>query len=75
MRIKHTVVKVKARKHHLGVMIEVQYPGTLRWVEVRVPWRMLNEQYRAVVEAMEDEALLRLRLQQEAEQPMLPGID
>lgn len=75
MRIKHTVTRIKPRQKYLEVMIEVQYPGTLRWVAVKVPWRMLNEQYRAVVEAMEHEALDRLREQQDDLQMRLPGID
>lgn len=73
--IKHTVVKVKPRVRYLEVTVEVDYGGSLRWVALKVPWRMLNEQYRDVVEHMEHEALDRLRELQDDPQLRLPGID
>lgn len=48
MGIKHTVVKVKPRRKYLGVMIEIDYSGAKRWVEVKIPWRLLNDQYEDV---------------------------
>lgn len=56
MRTKHEVVRLKARKRYLEVMVEVSYPGTKRWVALKVPWRMLNEHYEDVSNYMAVEA-------------------
>lgn len=74
MKNKHTVVRVTCRKHYLGVMIEVDYGSTKRWVEVKVPWRMLNEQYQDVADALADEAWRQMIHRTECADDPLPGI-
>lgn len=61
MRVKYEVVKIKPQSRWLDVTVEVTYPGTKRWVTIKVPWRMLNEQYEDVVNAMEAEALKQMK--------------
>lgn len=56
MAVKHTVIKIKARQKYLAVLIEVDYAGAKRWVEVKVPWRMLNEHYEDVAGYMAHQA-------------------
>lgn len=74
MRNKHKAVKVTPRKHYLGVMVEIDYGATKRWVEVKVPWRMLNERYQEVTEHLADEAWREMIRRTENQQDPIPGI-
>lgn len=74
MRTKHTVTRIRPRRSHLEVMVEIDYGGSLRWVALKVPWRMLNEQYESVANAMAGEALREMQRTPDPLQDPLPGI-
>lgn len=56
MRLKYTAVRVRPAKRAMVVTVEIDYGSTKRWVDLRIPWRMINQQYREVIEHLEDEA-------------------
>lgn len=70
MRFKYTVVKIKPTRRALDVTVEIDYGATKRWTVVRVPWRMLNEQYEEVAGFMASEA--QDRVSNVVEGPWLP---
>lgn len=53
--------KVRPTKKYLGVQVRIEVGSTVRWAEVKVPWRLLNEQHEAVANALNDEAAETLR--------------
>lgn len=70
MRKIATAEQVSTSRNYLNVRVRVQVGSALRWVTVKVPWRLLNERYEDVINAMEGEANRHLKDTWEA--PVLP---
>lgn len=62
--------RVRATRKYLGVQVRVEVGTSVRWIEVKVPWRLLNEQYEDVAGWMAHEANEAAR--EHWEQPSLP---
>lgn len=56
MRVRTTAEKVSTTKRYLTVRTRITTGATMRWVDVKVPWRLLNEQYEDVANCMASEA-------------------
>lgn len=70
MRTRTTAEKISTTKRYLTVRTRVQVGATLRWVDVKVPWRLLNDRYEEVADCMAAEAADHLS--QHWDVPMLP---
>lgn len=60
MRKITTAERISTTKRYLWVRVRVEVGSTLRWVNVKVPWRLLNEQYEEVANCMAAEATAHL---------------
>lgn len=56
MKRLYVAQKVRTSPKYLSVQVRIEVGSTIRWADVKVPWRLLNEQYREIIEAMEHEA-------------------
>lgn len=70
MRKHYIAQKIRTTPKYLGVQVRIEIGSTVRWADVKVPWRLLNEQYREVIEHMEHEA--NERVNERWDTPMLP---
>lgn len=61
---------IKATHAYLTVYVKAEVGSTVRFVDVKVPWRMLNEQYEDVSHRMAVEA--NERMKDDLAQPWLP---
>lgn len=70
MKRHYIAQKVRTSPKYLSVQVRVEVGSTVRWADVKVPWRLLNEQYQEVIERMEHEA--NERVNEAWDVPMLP---
>lgn len=64
--------RVTARERFLGVQVTVEVGTTLRFVEIKVPWEQVAEQYPGIINGCEKVFLGRIQKQESLDQPTLP---
>lgn len=63
--------RVRATRNYLWVAVEDRRGAVTRFYDVRVPWRLLNEEYEDVANHMAAEAIRHLKATHQ-EDPWLP---
>lgn len=69
MRQQYVAQRVRTTSRYLTVQVRIEHGSTIRWAQVKVPWRLLNEQYEEVANYMASEATTSLK--ETWEQPTL----
>ena len=72
MKRHYVAQKIRTSPKYLSIQVRIEVGSTVRWADVKVPWRLLNEQHEQVVNGMETEAQERLKEYVERQQPYLP---
>lgn len=70
MRRDFIAQEVKTSPKYLTIRVRVDMGSTVRWANVKVPWRLLNEQYEEISDRMGAEANEQARGHWDV--PMLP---
>lgn len=60
---------------YLRVHVTAHVGTTIRFIEVKVPWRMVAGRYREITDGMEEVFRQEIQRQADEEQLRLPGID
>lgn len=75
MKRHYEATGVSTSEKYLRVYVTVHVGTTIRFIEVKVPWRLVAGQYQNVVDGMEQVFAEEIRNQQDVLQLRLPGID
>lgn len=70
MKRRYIAQGIRTTKQYLTVQVRVEVGHSVRWIEVKVPWRLLNEQYEDVCNYMGHEANEQVR--EHWDIPLLP---
>lgn len=62
-------------ERYLRVFVTAHVGTTIRFIEVKVPWRMVAGRYREISDGMEEVFRQEIQRQAEADEWTLPGID
>lgn len=72
MKRNYKATRVTPRQRYLAVQVTIEIGTTLRFVEIKVPWEVVAEQYPGIINGCEQVFLKRIKRQEQIDQPTLP---
>lgn len=75
MKRRYKATGVDPQPGGLNVYVTVEVGSTIRFIEVKIPWDLLEPAYEVIANQIEVEAQRQFLEAWDAAQPRLPGID